>query len=70
MSRFPPAGEVAQKAGLPALISREAVRDLEAELDAGASIAALRRFNDNLRKLPTDKWQQVGRGSLFLPAEP
>jgi hypothetical protein len=26
------------------------------ELDQGASIAALRRFNDNLRAIPADRW--------------
>jgi len=29
---------------------------LQAELDNGAGVAALRRFNDNLRKLPADRW--------------
>lgn len=29
---------------------------LQAELDQGTSIAALRRFNDNLRHLPSSEW--------------
>ena len=39
-----------------ALISHEAVRALEAHIDNGPSMAALRRFNDNLRKLNADTW--------------
>jgi hypothetical protein len=38
------------------LITVEQVRGLEAELDSGAGIAALRRFNDALRAIPEDKW--------------
>lgn len=29
---------------------------LQAELDNGAAVAALRRFNDNLAALPADSW--------------
>lgn len=29
---------------------------MQAELDTGASIAALRRFNDALRAVPADRW--------------
>lgn len=47
------------RAGLPPLISREQVRTLEAELDQSSSIAALRRFNDNLRNIPADRWEAV-----------
>ena len=37
--------------------------DLQSELDNGASIAALRRFNDNLSSLPADTWgERSGRG--------
>ncbi|KAI7842404.1 hypothetical protein COHA_004043 [Chlorella ohadii] len=42
---------------LPELITKETVRALEAELDNGAAIAALRRFNDNLAALPADSWE-------------
>jgi hypothetical protein len=34
----------------------------QAELDQGASIAALRRFNDNLRAIPADRWGGCGGG--------
>ncbi|KAI3438417.1 hypothetical protein D9Q98_000848 [Chlorella vulgaris] len=44
-------------AQLPELITQEAVRSLESELDNGASIAALRRFNDLLAGLPADCWE-------------
>lgn len=44
-------------ASLPGLITKEAVRTLESELDNGASVAALRRFNDNLRNLPAESWE-------------
>ncbi|KAL4444936.1 hypothetical protein ABPG77_003986 [Micractinium sp. CCAP 211/92] len=43
-------------APMPELITKETVRALEAELDNGAAVAALRRFNDNLRSLPADSW--------------
>lgn len=42
---------------LPELITRETIRGLEAELDNGLSVAALRRFNDNLAALPADQWE-------------
>ncbi|EFN57629.1 expressed protein [Chlorella variabilis] len=48
-------------AQLPELISRETVRALEAELDNGASIAALRRFNDLLANLPAGSWEAALR---------
>ena len=38
------------------LISHEAVQALEAQLDNGASIEALRRFDRNLRMLTIDTW--------------
>jgi hypothetical protein len=38
------------------LISHEAVTALEAQLDNGASIQALRRFDRNLRALTLDNW--------------
>ncbi|MEW5296772.1 MAG: hypothetical protein WDW38_007586 [Sanguina aurantia] len=44
---------------LPQLISKEQLSSLEAELDQGASIAALRRFNVNLQALPSDRWEAV-----------
>ncbi|GFR50020.1 hypothetical protein Agub_g12170 [Astrephomene gubernaculifera] len=50
-----------ERADLPKLISKEQVEALEAELDQGASIAALRRFNDNLRNIPADRWEAVLR---------
>ncbi|EFJ41282.1 hypothetical protein VOLCADRAFT_107753 [Volvox carteri f. nagariensis] len=56
-----PAPNSSDRAGLPQLISKEQVQALEADLDQGASIAALRRFNDNLRNIPTDRWEAVLR---------
>lgn len=53
--------EKSNRVGLPQLISKEQVVSLEAELDQGASIAALRRFNDNLRNIPADRWEAVLR---------
>ena len=35
--------------------------DVQSELDNGASIAALRRFNDNLSSLPADTWGERSR---------
>uniref|UniRef100_A0A7S0WIL9 Uncharacterized protein n=1 Tax=Chlamydomonas leiostraca TaxID=1034604 RepID=A0A7S0WIL9_9CHLO len=52
---------VSTNANLPKLISKEQVVSLEAELDQGASVAALRRFNDALRALPADRWAAVLR---------
>ena len=56
-----------------ALISHEAVRALEAQIDNGPSVAALRRFNDNLRKLDADTWSahpaahgRMGLSSIHL----
>lgn len=49
------------RADLPPLITAEEVKSLEANLDAGASIAALRRFNKALRAVPADKWEAVLR---------
>lgn len=42
---------------LPALITKEQVQELESDLAQGASMAALRRFNVNLRSLREDEWQ-------------
>eukprot|EP00199_Chlamydomonas_sp_CCMP681_P002484 CAMPEP_0119108852 /NCGR_PEP_ID=MMETSP1180-20130426/15773_1 /TAXON_ID=3052 ORGANISM="Chlamydomonas cf sp, Strain CCMP681" /NCGR_SAMPLE_ID=MMETSP1180 /ASSEMBLY_ACC=CAM_ASM_000741 /LENGTH=330 /DNA_ID=CAMNT_0007094519 /DNA_START=13 /DNA_END=1005 /DNA_ORIENTATION=+ len=53
--------EKVNHAGLPQLISKEQVVSLEAMLDQGSSIAALRRFNDNLRALPADSWESALR---------
>jgi hypothetical protein len=41
-----------------ALISTETIRALEAELDAGAAIAALRRFDAALLSLDSSNWHQ------------
>eukprot|EP01026_Neomeris_dumetosa_P056019 TRINITY_DN5114_c0_g1_i1.p2 TRINITY_DN5114_c0_g1~~TRINITY_DN5114_c0_g1_i1.p2 ORF type:complete len:307 (-),score=48.43 TRINITY_DN5114_c0_g1_i1:161-1081(-) len=38
-------------------ISKEAVQNLESLLDQGVSVTALRRFNDNLRKLTPENWR-------------
>ena len=38
------------------LITRDTVRTLEADLDNGEAIKALRRFNDNLAALPAEGW--------------
>ncbi|GLC44659.1 hypothetical protein PLESTB_001330700 [Pleodorina starrii] len=54
-------GPNSDRADLPQLISKEQVQALEAELDQGASIAALRRFNDALRNIPADRWESVLR---------
>ncbi|KAL0037921.1 hypothetical protein WJX79_005370 [Trebouxia sp. C0005] len=43
-------------ASLPQL-SRQTLQGLEAELDAGTSMAALRRFSDSLAKLPEIEWE-------------
>lgn len=55
------------------LISHDAVRALEAQLDNGASIEALRRFDRNLRALTLDNWgaqhslaTPCHRGAFFL----
>ncbi len=53
--------EASFRAGLPQLISVEGVRALEAELDNGAAIEALRRFNENLKNLPADRWGEPTR---------
>lgn len=37
----------------------------QAELDQGASIAALRRFNDNLRNIPAERWGEEGCGAAL-----
>ena len=47
-----------------ALISHEALRGLEAQLNEGPSVAALRRFNQNLRRLTADNWRE--RSTLRL----
>ncbi|CAL8465016.1 g4551 [Coccomyxa elongata] len=49
--------EQSSKAAVPTLISRETVQQLEAELDNGESIRALRRFNDLLQNLPAQSWE-------------
>lgn len=46
---------------LPPLITAEEVKSLEAELDAGASIKALRRFNQALRAVPAANWEAALR---------
>eukprot|EP00879_Flechtneria_rotunda_P003579 GHRR01003813.1.p1 GENE.GHRR01003813.1~~GHRR01003813.1.p1 ORF type:complete len:332 (+),score=102.30 GHRR01003813.1:155-1150(+) len=51
----------ALRSDLPPLITAEEVRGLEAELDAGSGIEALRRFNKALRAVPADKWESVLR---------
>ncbi|KAI8472117.1 MAG: hypothetical protein J3K34DRAFT_376195 [Monoraphidium minutum] len=49
--------EEVHRSGLPSLITRETVRSLEAELDNGEAVKALRRFNANLRALTADNWE-------------
>ncbi|GAX76758.1 hypothetical protein CEUSTIGMA_g4205.t1 [Chlamydomonas eustigma] len=51
--------ELSKRNSLPPLISKEEVVTLEAELDQSPSIVALRRFNDNLRNLPADRWDSL-----------
>eukprot|EP00775_Hariotina_reticulata_P005565 gene5565-5802_t len=46
---------------LPSLVTVEEVRALEADLDKGAGIEALRRFNQALRAVPADTWEGVLR---------
>lgn len=43
---------------------------LQAELDNGAAVAALRRFNDNLAALPADSWGARGGHSAAAWAAP
>ena len=45
-----------------------AMDHVQAELDQGASIAALRRFNDNLRALPAESWGQCSCGKRVCTA--
>lgn len=49
------------RADLPALITAEEVKTLESDLDAGASIQALRRFNNALRAVSADNWESALR---------
>ena len=65
------AGPAGAAAACQSLSSLCPSADVQAELDNGASIAALRRFNDNLSSLPTGTWGersgrsgQAGRGGL------
>ncbi len=44
--------------GLEALITTDAIKELESVLDNGASVAALRRFNDLLAALPAESWEE------------
>ncbi|KAK9823224.1 hypothetical protein WJX72_001167 [[Myrmecia] bisecta] len=52
-----PSVMTSQPAQQPQLISRETVKSLEAELDSGLSLPALRRFSTNLESLPADQWE-------------
>jgi hypothetical protein len=47
--------DVEQK--LERLITTDTIKELESVLDNGASVAALRRFNDLLAALPADSWE-------------
>lgn len=51
--------ESAAEAALPRRITHEGICALEAELDAGEGVAALRRFNDALRAVPSDRWRSA-----------
>jgi hypothetical protein len=42
---------------LEGLISTDTIKELESVLDNGASVAALRRFNDLLAALPAESWE-------------
>ena len=54
---------------LPLAISQEAIVSLERELDQGASLQALRRFNDNLRALSSDaEWHSKLKKVMHLLA--
>ena len=57
-----PAVEKSFKQGLPQLISREQLVALEAALDEGSGVVALRRFNKALRGIPADKWGTLQAG--------
>ncbi len=39
---------------------------VQAELDQGPSMSALRRFNENLRKVPADRWGAWSHKYVFL----
>ena len=43
---------------LERLITTDTIKELESVLDNGASVAALRRFNDLLAALPADSWEE------------
>ena len=43
---------------MEALITTDAIKELESVLDNGASVAALRRFNDLLAALPAESWEE------------
>ncbi len=43
---------------LEGLITTDTIKELESVLDNGASVAALRRFNDLLAALPAESWEQ------------
>lgn len=49
---------------LPLAISQEAIVSLERELDQGASLSALRRFNDNIRALSKSENKDEWHGKL------
>jgi hypothetical protein len=43
---------------LEGLITTDTIKELESVLDSGASVAALRRFNDLLAALPAETWEE------------
>jgi hypothetical protein len=51
--------DAASAASLPRRITHEGICALEAELDAGQGVAALRRFNSALRAVPAERWRQA-----------
>lgn len=43
---------------LERLVTTDTIKELESVLDNGASVAALRRFNDLLAALPAESWEE------------
>ena len=56
-------GRRRERQALYSLLKHTRTPCTQAELDNGISIAALRRFNDNLRALPADQWGARPRGA-------
>lgn len=55
---IPVGGSDSVNGGLESLITTNQIKELESVLDNGASVAALRRFNDLLAALPAESWEE------------